>query len=184
MGGNPEGYWVLDSGCTSHMINNSDSLTNVTGMESEMITSKKNENMFAELKGDIVKNVYSKMCCMFQKITENGGIVKFTDNGVEILKVRSKITGKKDNTGLYDINLNCSETTLLSESKQTSDLNLWHRRIGHLSVGSMKKLATLSFGLEKRKFYRSEIQCETCLTLKQTEKTFWENKRERERERE
>ncbi|KAJ8876529.1 hypothetical protein PR048_020974 [Dryococelus australis] len=30
MGGNSEGSWVLDSGCTSHMINNSDSLNNVT----------------------------------------------------------------------------------------------------------------------------------------------------------
>ncbi|KAJ8880691.1 hypothetical protein PR048_017161 [Dryococelus australis] len=53
MGGNPEGSWVLDSDCTSHMINNSDSLTNVTGIESEIIISKKNENMCAELKGDI-----------------------------------------------------------------------------------------------------------------------------------
>ncbi|KAJ8877799.1 hypothetical protein PR048_022256 [Dryococelus australis] len=52
-GGNPEGSWVLDSGCTSHMINNSDSLTNVTGIEPEIITSKKNENMCADLKGDI-----------------------------------------------------------------------------------------------------------------------------------
>ncbi|KAJ8884220.1 hypothetical protein PR048_016077 [Dryococelus australis] len=85
------------------------------------------------------------------KITENGG-VKFTDNGVEILKGRTKITGEKDNSGLYNINLNCSETILLSESKQTSDLNLWHRRIGNFNVGSMKKLATLSSGLEKLKF--------------------------------
>ncbi|KAJ8879691.1 hypothetical protein PR048_020299 [Dryococelus australis] len=50
MGGNPEGFWVLYSGCTYHIINNSDSLTNVTGIESENITSKKNENMCAELK--------------------------------------------------------------------------------------------------------------------------------------
>ncbi|KAJ8884471.1 hypothetical protein PR048_016328 [Dryococelus australis] len=32
MGGNPERSWVFDSGCTSHMINNSDSLTNITAL--------------------------------------------------------------------------------------------------------------------------------------------------------
>ncbi|KAJ8874518.1 hypothetical protein PR048_025378 [Dryococelus australis] len=53
MGGNPEGSWVLDLGCTYHMINNSYSLTNVTGIVPETITSKKNENMCAELKWDI-----------------------------------------------------------------------------------------------------------------------------------
>ncbi|KAJ8868067.1 hypothetical protein PR048_031876 [Dryococelus australis] len=36
-----------------HMINNSASLTNVTGIESEIITSKKNENLCAEFKVDI-----------------------------------------------------------------------------------------------------------------------------------
>ncbi|KAJ8890280.1 hypothetical protein PR048_009788 [Dryococelus australis] len=107
MGGNPEGSWVLDSGCTSHMINNNHSLTNVTGLESEMMTSKKNENMCAELKGDIEK-------------------------------------------------------------------------VGHLNVDSMKKLATLSSGLEKRKFCMSEIQCETCLTSKQTKEHFGKA-REREK---
>ncbi|KAJ8895787.1 hypothetical protein PR048_001125 [Dryococelus australis] len=140
------GSWVLDSGCTSHMINNIDSLTNVTGIESEIITSKKNEYICAEFKGDI-ENLIS-----VHKITENGGVVRFTDNCVEILKGRTKMTGEKDNAVLYNINLNCSETTFLSESKQTSDLNLWHRRIGHLNVDSMKKLATLSSGLEKLKF--------------------------------
>ncbi|KAJ8867918.1 hypothetical protein PR048_031727 [Dryococelus australis] len=130
MGGNPEGSWVLDSGCTYHMINNSDSLTNVT---------------------------------------ENGGVVKFTENGAEILMGRIKITDE-DNTGLYNMNFNCSETTLLSESKQTIDLNLCHRIIEYLNVDSMMKLATLSSELEKLKFCTSEIQCETYLTSKKTRK--------------
>ncbi|KAJ8881725.1 hypothetical protein PR048_018211 [Dryococelus australis] len=169
--------------CTSHMIKNNDYLTNVIGIESEITTSKKNENMCAELKGDIeyqecvLKNVLyvpglTRNQISVHKITADGGIVKFTDNSVEMLKGRAKITGEKDNAGLYNTNLNCSETILLPESKQTSDLNLWHRRIGHLNVFSMKKLATLSSGLEKLKLCASEIQCETCLTSKQTRKHF------------
>ncbi|KAJ8891422.1 hypothetical protein PR048_003950 [Dryococelus australis] len=113
-----KGSWVLDSGCTSHMIINSDSLTNVTGIEPESITSKKNENTCAELKGDI-ENLTS-----VHKITENGCVVKFTDNSVENLEGRTKITGENDNAGFYNVNLNCSETTLLSESKETSDIQL------------------------------------------------------------
>ncbi|KAJ8884979.1 hypothetical protein PR048_011175 [Dryococelus australis] len=108
---------------------------------------------------------------LIHKVTENGGVVKFTNNGVEVLKGRTKITGKKDNAGLYNVNSNCSETTLPSESKQTSDLNLWHRRSGHLNVDSMKNLATFSSGLEKLKFGTSDIHCETCLS-KQTRKYF------------
>ncbi|KAJ8874433.1 hypothetical protein PR048_025282 [Dryococelus australis] len=104
--------------------------------------------MCAELKGDIeyqeCVNEKCSVCSRFNKKSiENGGVVKFTDNGVEILKGRTKITGNKDNAGLYVINSNCSETTFLSESQQTSGLNLWHRRIGHLNVDSMKKMAPL-----------------------------------------
>ncbi|KAJ8881519.1 hypothetical protein PR048_018001 [Dryococelus australis] len=110
------------------------------------------------------------------KITENEGGVKFTDNGVEILKGRTKITGEKEYAGLYNIHLNC-------KSKQTSDLNLRHRRIGHLNVDSMKKLATLSSGLEKLNFCTSEIQCETQLTSKQTRKYFGKAREREQRDR-
>ncbi|KAJ8888717.1 hypothetical protein PR048_008209 [Dryococelus australis] len=88
--------------------------------------------MCAELKGDIeyqecvLKNVLyipglTRNLVSVHKITENGGVVIFTDNGVEILNGRTKITANK-----------------------TSDPNLWHIRIGHLNVDSMKKLTTLS----------------------------------------
>ncbi|KAJ8877368.1 hypothetical protein PR048_021822 [Dryococelus australis] len=179
VGGNPEGSWVLDSGCTSHIINNSDTLTNVTGIESDIITSKKNENMCAELKGDIESNKKSNIGIQNYK---KWRCCQITDNGVEILKSRTKITSEKDNAGLYNINLNSSETALLSERKQTSAQNLWHIIIGNLKVDSMKKLATLSSGLEKLKFRTSEIRRETSLTSKETRKHFGKaRKRERER---
>ncbi|KAJ8887000.1 hypothetical protein PR048_013214 [Dryococelus australis] len=143
MGGNPEGFWVLDSGCTSYMINNSICLTNVTAAIEYQECVLKNVLYVPGLTSNLI---------LAHNITENGGVVKFTDNGVEILKGRTKITREKDNARLYNINLNSSETTLLSESKQTSDLNIWHKRIGHLNVHSMKKLATVSSGLEKLKF--------------------------------
>ncbi|KAJ8882511.1 hypothetical protein PR048_014322 [Dryococelus australis] len=166
IGGNPEGYWVLDSGCTSHMINNSDSLTNVTEISKYVYQECVLKNVLYV--PGLTRNLIS-----VQKITENGG-VKFTDNGVEILKCRTKITGEKDNSG----------KTFLSESKQTSELNLWHRRIGHFNFYSMKKLATLSSGLKKLIFYTSEIQSKTFLTSKQTRKHFGkERERERERDR-
>ncbi|KAJ8882499.1 hypothetical protein PR048_014310 [Dryococelus australis] len=73
MGGNPEGSWVLDSSCTFHMISNSDSLTNVTCIESEIITPKKNENMCAVLKGAIEYKEYVLKNVLYVPVGGGGG---------------------------------------------------------------------------------------------------------------
>ncbi|KAJ8875444.1 hypothetical protein PR048_023339 [Dryococelus australis] len=139
MGGNLEGSWVFDSGCTSHMINNRDYLTNVTGIESEIITPKKNKNMCAELK----ENIGYQECVLKNVLSVPGLIInlilvhKITENG--------------------ELKSQARRTMPDSKSKQTSDLNLWHRGIDHLNFDSMKKLATLSSGLEKLKFFTMRL---------------------------
>ncbi|KAJ8875121.1 hypothetical protein PR048_023014 [Dryococelus australis] len=108
--------------------------------------SWKNENVCRAQRGYRVPRMCIEKCAVGSRFN------KKSDIGIQnYRKWRTKITGE-DNAGLYNINLNCSETTLLSESKQTSDLNLWQRRIGHLNVVSMNKLATISSGLEELKF--------------------------------
>ncbi|KAJ8877201.1 hypothetical protein PR048_021655 [Dryococelus australis] len=167
--------WFLDSGCTSHMANTNQSLLNVSNYDSKIMISKIDENLYAKHKGDIEykecvrKDVLyvpglTKNLLSINKITESGGSVKFAEDKMEISKGCTKIEGSKDATGLYSIRLICCEKTFLSESKQ-------YKKLQNLSFENMKKLTDLYFGLGNLKF-GVETVCETCLSSKQTRKTF------------
>lgn len=197
---NKDKEWVVDSGASSHMTNCENLLSSVENIHSEIAVAKKNEVMVSCQKGIVesanctLKNVLyvpslSKNLLSVPTITKNGGDVLFTGCKVEITKSGKKILeGYKNENGLYTIklfdiknrftvqqNAQCTEGSL---SVPDREMQLWHRRLGHISYSSLHKLMSISegikipnkelVGLEKN----FDATCEVCLMAKQMRSPF------------
>ncbi|KAJ8873844.1 hypothetical protein PR048_024680 [Dryococelus australis] len=86
MGGNPEESWVLDSGCASHMINNSDSLTNVTvdTTPAELWYGKRPDLSNIKLFGSLAYAKKFKMLGKLYKRCDNLIMVGYWTNGYRL----------------------------------------------------------------------------------------------------
>lgn len=181
--------WIVDSGCSTHMSNQIELFSNLKNSKSVICTAKTDGSMNAEGIGQIE----SKKCILndvlfvpsvtknllsVNTITNKGGEVRFTENTVEIIKNnKTVLQGIKNETGLYEVNLNCNEiqnALLINKSKITEN---WHKKLGHLSVGYMKKLLKLSTGINISEKDINEINnCETCMKSKLTRTPFKEER--------
>jgi len=82
-------------------------------------------------------------------ITKNGSEVIFTEAKV-IIKVKNKVImkGKKTINGLF-VNLKpekYQESFLIQ--KNECEVIQWYRKLGHISLGNLKKMLTLSHGIK------------------------------------
>lgn len=181
--------FIVDSGATSHMVQSKEMLIDMRKCETEVGTAKEDQNMKAEGEGSIdsefciLKNVLyipqlSKNLLSVNAIIKNGGEVKFTNNGVSILKDNKEvIRGEKQENGLFLVNLKKEskekEKANLSENKKQL-VQDWHKKLGHLSKTSMKKVIKMTTGMnlcEKDCEYLDGV-CEICTKAKQTRLPF------------
>lgn len=167
------------------MSNDKNMFIFINSVKSDILVAKKSEKMISEGKGRIqsekiiLNNVnyvpdLSKNLLSVNAITEKGGEVKFTKDSVYVMKNNCEIlSGKKQENGLYVINIEKSEQEcMLTESNARAEK--CHRKLGHLSVTNMKKLIEISTGLNITKNDCDHIEktCETCLQAKQTRFPF------------
>lgn len=178
--------WIVDSGTTSHMINNTKYLKKLRQIQSTVSVAKANESMVAEGTGTletencILQNVMyiPNLCANLMSvpaITEHGGKVIFTRDKVVVEKNNEEIfCGKKKENGLYEVML-CTETKERSYAVQKLDLaEKWHKKLGHLSIDGMKTLKGMSKGLDFNTEDLNKIEevCGTCMKAKQTRAPF------------
>lgn len=162
--------WILDSGCTRHMTNRSDWLTNfVTNQLSEIIIANGNRifskgvgNVDVTLKNNDTKTISNVLfvpniaanLLSVSKIAERGYILVFDDTGCRIYKKSDvNIIGSCEFTatqvnGVYKLDqrnlleLSYANTTGLGkpEISKANSMEVWHRRLGHLSLKGMLML--------------------------------------------
>lgn len=186
--------FIVDSGCSSHMSNNKNIFENLEETTAVVKVAKKNNSIEATgigtIEGNecILKNVLyvpevTKNLLSVKAITENGGEVKFTKEKVIITKNNIKvIEGTKTENGLYEIDIDVKKVRVIKEENEESLLTVnkkeevmfWHRKLGHLGKNNMKKLLTMSTGINITKEQCENIDdiCEVCLKSKQTRFPF------------
>ncbi|KAJ8893700.1 hypothetical protein PR048_006300 [Dryococelus australis] len=186
MGRYPVGSWVLDYGCTSHMNNNSDSLTTVTGIESEIITSKKNENMCTELKWGIeyqvcvLKNVlYVPANKLTNWCRETGIKIDYAPAATHQLNERAErlnrtlmektsarlfdsglekeLWGEALRTAMYLLNRSPSATV------DTTPAELWHGKRPDLS--NPKLFVSLIYAKKIEELGKLDKRCDRCIMV-------------------
>lgn len=182
--------WILDSGASSHMVNNKNLITDLQENISEIGTAKQNQKMLLggsgkiEMKDCTLSEVISvpelsKNLLSVNKITQNGGEVVFKKDKVQVFKNKNKIMeSEKNENGIYAVKLEKEneEKALTAETENVLD---WHKKLGHLAVNNLKKLQEMSDGLKLKEnefdILKNHV-CEVCTKARQTRNPFTETR--------
>lgn len=171
--------FIVDSGCTSHMINNKNLITSYKQNKSQVFTAN-GDTMNVEGQGtvvgkscDLIDTLYvpqlTQNLISVNSITNNGGTVKFSQDKVEIFKNNNLILkGNKEN-GLFTVDI-INRSLLTCEKSTALD---WHIKLGHPSQKTLENLPNLVDGMSIQGNKTIEKQtCETCIVSKQTRLPF------------
>lgn len=192
----PPSQWIVDSGATAH-IGNCESLFNHMMYldQPQHVTLGDGRTLDIKGRGDVTLNVVlpdgKRHQCVLKnvllvpnlgynllsvaKAVEAGKEVQFRGNHCYIIDERDGgliISAEKVN-GLYHVNVNCNTdnriNTLLQSSNKPSLTKeaIWHRRLGHLNLGSLRKLAqsdmVIGFDYDPEKATEGIGFCESCV---------------------
>lgn len=157
--------WIVDSGASCHITNNSEILKDLkpssisfnTANGGQMLTHTIGQVETDSCTLNDVAYVPDLSCNLFSvgKVTDKNGSVLFTKDKVIISKEGKEIlTGSKASNGTYVLDLKTEESreALLASSD-------WHRKLGHLGKSNLKKLSKMSEGMNF-----SDENCDNCET--------------------
>lgn len=136
--------FVVDSGCTVHLIKDKHLLSNVKANNTKIGTAQRDCNLDAVCQGDFISNncsIKNVLCVpdLFRnllsvsEITKHGGKVIFDGNEVEIKSNGQTIKGTQESTGLFTLELpkKSTEEALLSKKNEDNSAISWHKKMGH-----------------------------------------------------
>ena len=182
--------FVVDSGCTDHMVNDKSLLVNVKKLDDPFFVSIADRNTTLkvsevgrmkvtnsidgrEVTGYIndvllVPNLRFNLLSV-SKIESNGGRVIF-ENSKAMIAFDNEVVGEAVRDGsLYWISYNVDRRYAAVSSKATNEL--WHQRLGHLSMDSVCKLKHMADGIPDE--LTSDLDfCECCKISKMTRQPF------------
>ena len=166
--------WVLDTGATGHMCCSREDFESLVklpkdkkvylGDRSEVPaygvgTVELNTNLV--LKGVLYVPNFTVNLCSVSTLDRDGLTVTFGNMRCAISRDGEDVICGTGNAGLYTLNNN-DETALV-----TATATLWHRRLGHLNMASVKKLESMAEGLCFSKSSTTGELCLPCMEGKQ-----------------
>lgn len=196
-GAEPESVntWLLDSGCSRHMVSSTNGITNLQRIEGDVITASgdkvasigmgdlklvskdvQGRKVNLTLSNVLVVPKLSRNLLSVKKMTTSGANVSFGPSG-GIIEINGTRIPVRHAGQLYEVNLQLaapSAMTNVASSDEPAnvavDAGLWHRRLGHRNSGDMAKLGTLDVGVPKG--LTVDGPCEVCEVSKHTHASF------------
>jgi hypothetical protein len=150
-------HWMLDSGCTQHMIKNGRMFTSIDDEGSECDKITFGDNRKGKVKGlgkiaisnDLsISNVLlveslSYNLLSIAQLCDLGLICKFSSKDVVITSIKSDVVIFKDfhydNLYLVDFSSNDESFSTCLFTKSSKGW-LWHKRLAHVGMNQLKKL--------------------------------------------
>lgn len=177
--------FILDSGATSHMINNRNLLINeeIVGSDIDIRSAKRGAELTVVSCGEIiVENAFGEKFVMknvmyapdlitnllsIKVLRSNGYDVVFSDT-VRILRKSNEIiaSAQLNESGLYEVRLSVPDRgdgVVNGNALLTNDTvvnSVWHRRFGHASDAVLKKVADINY-------VSNGTSCAVCAKAKQ-----------------
>ncbi|KAJ0902997.1 putative RNA-directed DNA polymerase [Helianthus annuus] len=153
--------WYMDSGCSRHMTGDLSQLVNVKEFNGGYVSFAGGESGRITLKGTVQNGVLSfenvnyvpelkHNLLSISQICDRGNSVHFTKKGCHVLKPGIVIpedwflmtAERKGNAYVIDMNKKpCEEITCLFSKISEHDGLLWHRRLGHVNMKNLNRLA-------------------------------------------
>ncbi|CAM8877823.1 unnamed protein product [Rhodiola kirilowii] len=153
--------WYFDSGCSAHMTGKGQVIGCGTLKVSDLPVLK--DTLLVEgLKVNLIS--ISQLC-------DSGHHVKFTHNSCQVLDKEggTLMKGSRASNNCYLIGSAGTVATSACLSSQADEMALWHRRLGHLNLKTLRKLC--STGLIRGMPYVKgdlDVTCGECQIGKQT----------------
>lgn len=182
--------WILDSGCTSHLVNDDSYFYQSVDLENKVFIKVGNGQKEIATKlgsikcnfgGKVVfindvyysdridKNLLSASC-----IIKNGNTILFRNKNAEIYNTKDELltTAKMEN-GLFAITCSVEKEINLNSHSLWSNKEKLHRILGHVNFRDLALMCEKQIldGLPKY-LNSSYINCEICLKCKMTKKAF------------
>ena len=155
--------WIIDSGATCHMCQDSKSFTNLHQLDNPIdVTLGDGRALLAVGRGEVVLDMIlpsgeSKPCMLHDvlyvpelsynllsiaKASQKGKIVKFTKSACYVLDRKHKMFAKATKIGsLYQLDYKANHEQASFAEKSDTKEDVWHKRFGHLGIGSLQKQA-------------------------------------------
>ncbi len=187
--------WIIDSGATCHMCQNSKSFSTLYQLDEPVdVKLGDGRTLLAVGRGELVLDMSlpdgsCKPCVLHDvlyvpglsynllsvsKASRNGKVLKFTHSSCYVLDRRHKLVAKASKIGsLYQLNFKPNhECANLVEKSETNE-DIWHKRFGHLGIGGLQQLARENLVDGFSFIPNSKLSfCESCLQGKQHRTKF------------
>ena len=181
--------WYLDSGCSRHMTGDRKWLNNIEEMDGGTVTfgdsNKGKIKGIGEIVLDddvLVKNILfveglHHNLISISQLCDNQMIAEFHRTGCNILDEETRellfVGHRIKNIYIVDSDEVRNSRMCLVAQYDENDAELWHRRLGHLSLQNIKSLGSLGLvrGLPSKLGDATNI-CETCIKSKQVKSSF------------
>lgn len=191
--GNTEIVWILDSGATDHLINDrsqfdvskeliepviisvAKSGEHIKGLEIgniQAVSLVGNTSIPIEIKNVLfVPNLRNNLLSV-RRLEMAGVHVNFANGKAKLFKGEKLVGEAIRKDCLYEIVfINGKRMTNIASKNKEKDLcNLWHRRMGHLSIKNVLRLQNMVNGIPS--FHEDMEFCEICVKGKQTRRPF------------
>lgn len=190
--------WIVDSGATQHMTPHRHMFDTYESVSNRNVFLGDNGAVEALGKGSILVEsrvngevkkirVYDVLhvpklhvnLLSVGKLVSRGLKVHFNKMGCDVITEGGELLAKASlESNLYQLELKmvkeCEVSTLAHTSENDGSMELWHKRLGHLNVKSVKALKHMVFGMDLGKLSSNidSIECEGCVEGKQARKSF------------
>jgi hypothetical protein len=106
------------------------------------------------------------------KFISQGFKVEFDKDGCKVNDARGVVVGQaRSDKNLYLLNLNVRKDTARIANSLEEGAMLWHERLGHLNMASLKELDAMVDGMNLKEVSLHRI-CETCVKGKHQRMSF------------
>jgi transposase InsO family protein len=175
-------YIIVDSGASPSHVFNKQLLTNFTKLSSVVKTASKGQDMISEGHGTLTIGGISlpntSYCPDMQvnllstsAMCDIGLTAEFTANNCFIRRGSDIVVTAYRNQGLYGIVIKEPTNAAYSAITTNNNIDLWHRRLGHLNHRSMISLSGMADGLHIHRLPPADSKCLDCLKAKATRRT-------------
>jgi transposase InsO family protein len=103
--------------------------------------------------------------CSVSKLAKSGFAISFEATECAIAKDGQEVVRGTGVAGLYTLKLSDEHDSEVALTATT--VSLWHRRLGHLNMASVKKLATMANGVRFAEEPKTQKVCSPCVEGKQ-----------------
>ncbi|KAK8934594.1 hypothetical protein KSP39_PZI014788 [Platanthera zijinensis] len=177
--------WFIDSGCSSHMVNNRDYFLSLDETCKSEVMIGDGKKLRIEGKGTaavittdgaqkLIKEVHfvpslSQNLLSVGQLMRRGHSVVFNDNTCSIYQAGTNSligTAKLNSSNIFSLELQPYKSTILACTQDTKSVQLWHHRLGHLNMSSLHHMHQHQLVEGLPSLSKTELNCDTCALSK------------------